>query len=66
MKAFLATAGTVFGLVVLAHLARMVAEPRVAREPWFLLLTVVAGALSAWAWWLLWSSGRPNGSGGAR
>lgn len=56
MKAFLATAGAVFGLIVIAHVARMVAEPRVAREPWFLLLTLVAAALSAWAWRLFFRS----------
>ena len=56
MKAFLITVGTVFGLVVVAHVARMVAEPRMAGEPWFLGLTLAAAALSAWAWWLVWKS----------
>ena len=54
MKPFLITAGTVFGLVVVAHVARIVAEPQIAREPWFLALTLAAAALSAWAWWLVW------------
>jgi hypothetical protein len=53
MKQFLITAATVFGLVVVAHVARMVAEPQMAKEPWFLALTLGAGALSAWAWWLV-------------
>ena len=54
MKPFLITAGTVFGLVVVAHIARIVAEPQMAREPWFLALTLASAALSAWAWWLVW------------
>jgi len=57
MKLFLATVGTVFALIVAAHLARIVAEPATAHEPWFWLLTIIAGALSAWAWRLWWTSG---------
>ena len=57
MKAFLATAGVVFGLVVVAHVARMAAEPRMMHEPWFWLLTLVAAALSAWAWRLFFRPG---------
>jgi hypothetical protein len=53
MKAFLITAGTVFGLVVVAHVARMFSEPQLVREPWFWALTVLSAALSAWAWRLL-------------
>ena len=54
MKVFLATIGTVFALIVIAHIARIVAEPGTAHEPWFWVLTVVAAALSAWAWRLWW------------
>ena len=56
MKAFLVTAGAVFGLIVVAHIARIVVEPDKASDPWFLALTVVAGGLSAWAWRLAWQS----------
>jgi hypothetical protein len=55
MKAFLVTAGTVFGLIVIAHVARMIAEPHVVGEPWFWLLTAIAAALSAWSWRLWWT-----------
>lgn len=55
MKAFLITAGTVFGLIAIAHIARIVVEPRMAAEPWFLILTVIAAALSAWSWRLFWT-----------
>jgi len=56
VRAFVATCGILFGLIVVAHVARMIAEPRVASEPWFWLLTVIAAALSAWAWRLFWTS----------
>jgi hypothetical protein len=59
MKPFLVTTGTVFGLIVVAHIARVVAEPRMAGEPSFWLLTVIAAALSIWAWRLFWVSRRP-------
>jgi len=54
MKAYLMTTGAVFGLVTLAHLWRMYEEgPRLATDPWFVLLTVAAGTLSLWACHLL-------------
>ena len=56
MKAFLITAGVVFALVVIAHIARLVVEPQMGRDPFFWLLTVVAAGLSAWAWRLVWVS----------
>jgi hypothetical protein len=66
MNAFLFTAGTVFALIVIAHVARMFVEPHVAGEPWFWVTTVIAAALSAWAWLLFLSGRRPKGSDGAR
>jgi len=54
MKAYLITTGTVFGLIVAAHIWRAVAEgAHVARDPVFVLLTLAAAALSLWAWRLL-------------
>jgi hypothetical protein len=53
MKPFLIVVGTVFGLIVVAHVARMVVEPHVARDPWYWLLTILAAVLSGWAWRLL-------------
>jgi hypothetical protein len=50
MKAYLVTSGGVFALVLLAHLARVVAEgPGVARNPWFVASTVAAVAMCVWA-----------------
>jgi len=54
MKAYVMTTGVVFGLITLAHLLRVIAEgPRLATDPWFILLTVAAGTLCLWAWRLL-------------
>jgi hypothetical protein len=53
VKAFLVVAGAVFGLVVVAHLMRIGAEPHLARDPRFILITIAAGALSTWAWILV-------------
>jgi hypothetical protein len=51
MKAYLISTGGLFGLITLAHLWRIVAEwPRLATDPWYLLLTVVAAGLCLWAW----------------
>jgi hypothetical protein len=58
MKAFLIVAATVFTLIVLAHIARITVEPEKAKDPWFLLLTIVAGGLGTWAWQLVWRTRR--------
>ena len=41
MKAFLIVAGSVFALAVFAYIARITVEPRMAREPWFWLITLL-------------------------
>lgn len=54
MRAYVLTSGTMFGLLVLAHVLRLLAEgPRVVRDPWYVLATVVAAALCLWAFRLL-------------
>jgi hypothetical protein len=58
MKAFLIIVGIVFGLIVVAHLMRITVEPEMAKDPWFWALTALAGALSLWAWVLVWRSRR--------
>jgi uncharacterized membrane protein len=59
MKAYLITTGTVFGLITLAHVGRVLAEgPHLATDPLFVLLTVAAAALCFWAWRLLRRSSR--------
>ncbi len=59
MKAYVMTTGALFGLLTLAHLWRIVEEGRhLATDPWYVLITLVAAALSLWAWRLLRLSAR--------
>lgn len=53
MKAYVVTTGTVFGLLTLAHIWRACVEPHVAKDPWFILFTLIALALCLWAWRVL-------------
>lgn len=54
MKAYLITTGALFALIVVAHLWRIFAEsPGLARDPFYVLLTVAAASLSFWAVLLL-------------
>jgi hypothetical protein len=51
MRTYVITTGLVFGLVVLAHLARAAAEGvHLVMDPFFALATVVSAGLSLWAW----------------
>jgi hypothetical protein len=54
MRAYVITTGVLFGLVTAAHLWRAFEEgPRLATDPWFVLLTLGAAVLSLWAWRLV-------------
>jgi hypothetical protein len=54
MRAYIITTGTVFLLITVAHIARLATEPtHVLREPVFMLLTLLAAALSIWAFVVL-------------
>jgi hypothetical protein len=54
MKTYVMTTGAIFGLITVSHLLRVVEEGRhVATDPFFVLLTVLAAALSVWAFRLL-------------
>ena len=53
MKAYIITTGAVFGLLTVAHIWRILLEPHLVKEPWFLLFTLIALALSLWALRLL-------------
>jgi multisubunit Na+/H+ antiporter MnhF subunit len=50
MKTYIVSTGIVFGLLTLAHLWRIVEEPHLASDPWFILVTIVAAALTFTAW----------------
>lgn len=54
MKAYVITTGTVFGLLTLAHLWRIIEEgSQLVKDPWYVLITVAAAALCLWAGRLL-------------
>jgi len=60
MKAYLLTTGTVFGLITVSHIWRVVVESTgLVRDPWFVALTVLAAGLCAWAFRLLRLAARP-------
>ncbi|MEO8448565.1 MAG: hypothetical protein ABI647_02170 [Gemmatimonadota bacterium] len=51
MKRYVVTTGALFALLTLAHLWRMIQEGRpTATDPWYILITALAAALSLWAW----------------
>ena len=54
MRAYVITTGAVFGLITLAHLLRIIEEgPHLAKDPWYVLITIAAAALCVWAWRVL-------------
>jgi hypothetical protein len=60
LKAYVMTTGTVFGLIVVAHIWRAVAEGlSIAENPLYILLTAAAAALALWAYWVFKSMPRP-------
>lgn len=51
MKTYLLTTCIVFGLITLAHFARIAVENRhLATDPVFMGLTVASAGLSFWSW----------------
>jgi hypothetical protein len=54
VKAYLLTTGVIFALLTVLHAWRMFAEAGgPGRDPWFLLITLVAAAFTVWAGVLL-------------
>ena len=54
MRAYVITTGIVFGLIVLAHIGRAIAEGLgLLKDPFFILTSLMAAALSLWAWRVL-------------
>ncbi len=54
MKAYVITTGVLFGLIVVAHVWRFIAEGAAsARDPVFIIFTILAAALTLWAWRVL-------------
>lgn len=50
MRTYLTLTAILFALLAVLHLWRMIAEQTsLAKDPWFLVITVLSAALSAWA-----------------
>lgn len=61
MKAYVITTGAIFGLIIVAHVCRLVADgPQLATNPFFILMTTAAAGLCVWACCLL-KAGIPRG-----
>ena len=57
MKTYLWVTGSVFALLAVVHIWRIVAESGApARQPLFVLITAISAALSGWAFKLLRSA----------
>ena len=50
LKSYVITAGVIFGLLTVVHVWRIIVEPNVASDPWFILVTLASGALCLGAW----------------
>ena len=54
MKTYVITTGTLFGLLTVAHIWRAIEEdPHLATDPFYIVITAAAAALSLWAWRLV-------------
>jgi hypothetical protein len=54
VRAYIASTGILFALIVGAHIWRVFVEgPELARSPSYIAITVLAAGLVAWAWRLL-------------
>jgi hypothetical protein len=54
MRTYLLTTGVLFALLAVLHLWRVVAESAsLGKDPWFLIITALAAAMSVWAFRLL-------------
>ena len=50
MRLYVLTTGVIFALLAVAHVFRVIQESHhLASDPWFLIITVAAAALSVWA-----------------
>jgi hypothetical protein len=50
VRAYVITTGLVFALLAVVHAWRFVEEGRGVLNPFFVAITLVAAALSLWAW----------------
>lgn len=53
MRSYVIASGVIFGLLAFVHVWRIIEEPHLASDPWFILITLVAAGLSFGAWRVL-------------
>ncbi len=58
MKTYVTFTGILFGLLTLVHIWRATVETQLATDPWYILITLAAATLCAWALSLVWQSRR--------
>ena len=49
MRAYIAVTGLLFLALAGTHVARVFAEPNVARQPFFIVVTLIALGMAGWA-----------------
>lgn len=60
MRAYTVATGTIFALLLVAHLVRLIQEgTQVAADPWFLASTLLAAGFAVWALRLVRGSRAP-------
>lgn len=52
MKTYVLITGVIFGLLTVVHIWRMMVEPELATDPWFILITLASATLCVGAWWV--------------
>ncbi|MBS0387773.1 MAG: hypothetical protein JSR15_04765 [Proteobacteria bacterium] len=51
MRSYVAVSGSIFALIVVAHVWRAAVEgPGMFEQPSFIMLTAAAGGMAVWAW----------------
>jgi hypothetical protein len=50
VRAYVATTGAIFSLLVVVHVWRVTQEPQLGRDPGYWLITGAAAILALWAW----------------
>jgi len=60
VKAYVLTTGILSGLLAVVHVWRMIVEPNLSGEAWFILATVGPAALAIWAWPVLRRVGKED------
>ena len=48
MRAYVVTTAVLFALLTVAHIWRIVVEPHLAGDPWYLLITALSAGLAIW------------------